>query len=375
MTVAILAGPASAVLLENLEPAIGVLASSAIGKGNDLAVRYELPANSSPEQILGLIRTIAAQKRVEHLVICCEPERPPMAYASLFITGTDEVARLTTTAFAVNATAFLDLVLGRTPDADGACFMAEQIEFVDHIFLGASTDDDANLAHSLARGLNPGARIFPLTEATVGSWQNTRSGAFDFEAALNNPGWRRLIDKQQSHAADGDRMTMIAYRARRPFHPERFSHFLQHDLQGVFRAKGFFWLASRMNEVGGLNLAGSELHCASAGIWWAARDERVRESEMPDRTRTQWQEPFGDRRQEFAVMALGVTPEMLQSQFDACLLTDPEMSEGPTTWKRLADPFPSWTSHHTHEHSHDHEGKCDHEHHHHDSDEHECCHH
>jgi G3E family GTPase len=205
-------------------------------------------------------------------------------------------------------------------------------------------------------------------------WQNARSVTFDFEAALNNAGWRRLIDHEQSPGKEGDRMTTLSYRARRPFHPKRFWRFLQHDLQGVFRAKGFFWLASRMDEVGGLNLAGAELHCASAGNWWAARDHQIRESEMPERTRRQWQEPFGDRRQEFAVMALGVTHGMIQSGLDACLLTDAEMSEGPAGWQRFTDPFPSWTSHHAHEHSHDHGDECDH-HHHHDSDEHECCHH
>jgi G3E family GTPase len=375
MTVSIIAGPASAVLLRELEPGIGVLANSTVLKGYERPLGYELPPNSSPEQILDIIRAIAEQKELEHLVICCEPERPPMAYASLFITADVDFARLTTTAFAVDASDFLDLILARSPEAEGACFLAEQVEFVDHIFLGSSGSDDTHLARSIASALNRDAEVSPLTETSVRNWQNTRTGVFDFEAALNNPGWRRLIDQEQPRDKRDDPVTTIAYRARRPFHPERFLHFLQHDLHGVFRAKGFFWLASRMNEVGGLNLAGSELHCASAGNWWAARGQQVRESEMPERSRKQWQEPFGDRRQEFAVMALGVPPEMLQSQFDACLLTDAEMSEGPTGWERFPDPFPSWTSHHAHEHSHDHGAECDHEHHHHDSDEHECCHH
>jgi G3E family GTPase len=345
-------------------------------QANDQLLRHELPPNSNPEQVLEKLGAVAEQKEIEHLIICCEPERPPMAYASLFVAGNPEgkaVGRLTTAAFAIDASAFLDLLLGRTPQADSACFVAEQIEFVDHIFLGPSTAEDTDLARSIAHTLNPDAEVSALTETNVRSWQNPRSRAFDFEAALNNAGWRQLIDQEQSAAKESDEITTIAYRARRPFHPERFWHFLQHHLEGVFRAKGFFWLASRMNEVGGLNLAGSELRCASAGSWWAARDHHIRESEMPDRTRRQWQEPFGDRRQEFAVMALEVTPGMIQSGFDSCLLTDAEMSAGPAGWQRFADPFPSWT-HHTHEHSHDHGEECDH-HHHHDSDEHDCCHH
>jgi hypothetical protein len=130
-----------------------------------------------------------------------------------------------------------------------------------------------------------------------------------------------------------------------------------------------------MDEVGGLNLAGSEVHCASAGTWWAARDQHSRETEMSPRTRAEWQEPFGDRRQSFAVMALDLDEGLLRSQIDACLLTDEEMAAGPVSWRDLPDPLPSWSTHahhHHHECDHDHEHECDHDH---GSGEHDCCHH
>src|SRR5204863_7487590 len=98
-----------------------------------------------------------------------------------------------------------------------------------------------------------------------------------------------------------------------------------------------------------------------------ARDQSSRAAEMPERTRNEWKEPFGDRRQTFAIMALEVDRHTLQSQLDACLLTDEEMAEGPEGWKNFADAFPSWSSH-AHHHDHD----CDH---HHDSEDHDCCHH
>jgi G3E family GTPase len=193
---------------------------------------------------------------------------------------------------------------------------------------------------------------------------------FDFEAALAGAGWRQLLDgAAPAHAAD-EKITTLAYLARRPFHPARFWNLLQTNFGKVFRAKGFFWLATRMDEVGGLNLAGLDLHCASAGTWWAAREQSDREAEMPERTRDEWKEPFGDRRQTFAIMALGADRRTLQSHLDACLLTDQEMADGPENWKNFDDPLPSWSSHAHHHHDHDHE--CDHQH---DSDEHDCCHH
>jgi G3E family GTPase len=201
--------------------------------------------------------------------------------------------------------------------------------------------------------------------------RNVSVASFDFEAALAGAGWRQLLDGAAPAHLTNERITALGYQARRPFHSSRFWELLHKNLGGVFRAKGFFWLATRMDEVGGLNLAGSELHCASAGTWWGARDQTSREAEMPERTRREWAEPFGDRRQTFAIMALEVDRSALQAQLDACLLTDEEMAEGPEGWKNFADPFPSWSTH-AHHHHHDHDHDC---HHHHDSEEHDCCHH
>jgi G3E family GTPase len=186
---------------------------------------------------------------------------------------------------------------------------------------------------------------------------------------LNGAGWRQLLESKQPTVSTDQKITAFGYRARQPFHPERFWNLLQQNWREVFRAKGFFWLATRMDEVGGLNLAGSELHCASAGNWWAAREASSGESEMPERTRAEWQEPFGDRRQSFAVMALDVDRATLQSALDACLLTDAEAAEGPDGWQNFTDPFPSWMSH---AHAHHHDDECDHDH---GSEAHDCCHH
>jgi G3E family GTPase len=182
---------------------------------------------------------------------------------------------------------------------------------------------------------------------------------------LDGAGWRQLIDAEKPPRGEYNGVAGFAYHARRPFHPERFSELLQGGLSGVFRAKGFFWLATRMDLVGGLNLAGRDRHCAAAGQWWAARDEHTREQEMPQRTRKEWKEPFGDRRQAIALMGVDFQVEACKAHLDACLLTDSEMSAGPESWATLSDPFPSWSGHvHTHECHHDHE-----------AGDHECCHH
>lgn len=383
MPVSIVAGPSAPTLLRSLGQTqtagrIGLLTNAELAPVVEGLTIFRL-TGSDPERIVGDIRRIAAEGTTDHLVILCEPDRPPMAYASLFVAGDHvpqtlaDVVHLIGTSFAIEAGSLVDAMLDRGTELLSACFLAEQLEFVSNILLAGNRDFE--LARAIAVALNPKARVTSIEKDPAATLAASGAPSFDFDAALDGARWRQLLDGQQSTPVIGDGIVAFPYRARRPFHPERFWTLMQHNLRGVFRAKGFFWLASRMNEVGGLNLAGSEIHCASAGTWWAARDQHSREAEMPERTRAEWQEPFGDRRQSFALLALNRDEDLLRSQIDACLLTDAEMAEGPASWHNLPDPFPSWSTHahnHNHEHDHEHDHECDHDH---GSGEHECCHH
>ncbi|MFL6520370.1 MAG: GTP-binding protein [Chthoniobacterales bacterium] len=360
-SVTIVAGPAARTVIDK-----------ALGNRETRPRVFEPVAGSNPGQIIEQIKTIAEDGETDHLIVQCEADTPIMAYASLFADPSGPLAslyELTTAAFAVAAATFLDSLLNRKATSISPCFLAEQLEFATDIVLdGLAQDPELPLARSIAQALNPRARIVPIAEAALIS-RDDAAGSLNFQKALEGAGWRKLIDEETSAIAGGSEVAAFGYRARRPFHPERFWALLQTGLPGLFRAKGFFWLATRMDEVGGLNLAGAEIQCASAGQWWAARDAHVRDSEMPERTRKEWQEPFGDRRQSFAVMAWGVNRDALQGQLNGCLLTDEEMVGGPDSWRSFVDPFPSWSAHaHAHTHEHDHE--CGHDH---DSHDHDCC--
>jgi G3E family GTPase len=347
MSVSIIAGTASDAVLAKLGPI-------------DSKQVFQPSHHSKPEEIVARLRSIAQSGEVAHLIIQCEPDRPLMAYAFLFTDELADVSRLVSAGFAIDAGVLLDCLLDRKLTSLSPSLIAEQMEFASDVFLDGA---DVAVAQSIAKTLNPCARVSSVINAAT--WLDGRSTALDFDEAINGAGWRKLLDGEDS--SSNENVTAFGYHARRPFHPERFSNLLQKGLRGVFRAKGFFWLATRMEEVGGLNLAGSELQCMSAGHWWAARDVQTRESEMPERTRKEWQEPFGDRRQSFAVMALSVSRDALERQFDSCLLSDDEMNGGEEAWRNFPDPFPSWAAH-AHQHHHDHE--CDHDH---GSHDHDCC--
>ena len=387
LSVSIVAGPSAPALFRQIaktkaKTRLGLLTSSRPNEDPATTTNLfveELPAvregdSHDPVRIAEQIRTIADKKVVDHLLLECDAGTPAMAFASLFVPQESsphpltDVARLTETVLAIAPSCLLDRLIHRRENADplSSCFIAEQLEFVSVVILdGTPSDQDFKLARDIVLSLNPRAQVMELSRiALEGSFGNTAT-SFDFAAALEGAGWRKLIDDQTKRKRDT--ISAFAYHSRKPFHPERFWNLLQQGFPGVFRAKGFFWLATRMDLVGGLNLAGAESHCAAAGNWWAARDDHARELEMPYRTRKEWREPFGDRRQALAFMGIDLDPENLRTQLDACLLTDAEAAAGPESWRDLVDPFPSWT-HHDHAHHH----KCDHDH---ESDEHDCCHH
>src|SRR2546421_832905 len=293
MSVSIIAGPASDAVLAKLN----LIESKQV---------FRPGPRSKPEEIVAQLRSIAEKREVAHLVIQCEADRPLMAYAFLFADELADVSQLTSGAFAIDAGILLDCLLDRKATSLSASLIAEQMEFASDIFLGGVTDGpDLALAQSIAFALNPRARVSPISNAaTLLDWHTT---SFDFDESINGAGWRKLLDAEES--ISNQKVTAFSYHARRPFHPDRFSTLLQNGLRGVFRAKGFFWLATRMKEVGGLNLAGSELQCMSAGHWWASRDAQTRESEMPERTRKEWRETFCDPRQTVALVVFNTRPE------------------------------------------------------------------
>ena len=115
-------------------------------------------------------------------------------------------------------------------------------------------------------------------------------------------------------------------------------------MPGVVRAKGFFWLASRMAWAGSWQLAGAVGRHEAAGFWFAAVPESrwPTDPEWREGVLRNWVEPHGDRRQEIVFIGVEMNEAALRHALDACLLTDVEMRGGPKAWARLPDPFPEW---------------------------------
>jgi G3E family GTPase len=320
-----------------------------------------------PARIRAQISAFAEKPLVDHLLIECDSKTHPIALASLFLPdGSDghrfsEIARLSSILLAADSKTLLSSIVQgtRAPGVASPCILADQIECADVVVLEReSSDRDFILACVVVSALNPRGRIVQKSSEAIPQDVVDAGRSFDFEAAFAGAGWRRLMEEGSGIQGDDHGVTTFVYRARRPFHPEKFWDLIQSPFPGVFRAKGFFWLATRMDMVGGLNIAGSECHYSPAGQWWAANAHSTH-TDVPDRLKKEWAEPFGDRRQAIAFMGIDLDSDDLVAQLDACLLGETEMQSGEHSWGALPDPFPEWSAK-THAH---------------ECDDHDCCHH
>jgi G3E family GTPase len=381
LPVSILTGPSTRDLLRDIVASdpncrFGLLASAS--EKSDIAsgllveelAETSSPGGYDPAQIGAQIAAFAEKATVDHLIIECDARTHPISFASLFVPPNGEgpslsqLTRLSSIVLSIDSDTLLNsLVHGNHASGlTSPCILADQIEVASLVVvMGDSSDADLTLSRAIISAINPRVRIVQRPPKTIPAKLLDAAVSFDFTAATEGAGWRKMIDEAASDRSNGQKgtVTTFAYLARRPFHPEKLWNLLAIGFPGVFRAKGYFWLATRMNVVGGLNIAGSESHYAPAGEWWAALRHRDGSSEIPRRFKKVWMEPFGDRRQAIAFLGIEVDRADLNAHLNACLLNDPEMAAGELGWATLPDPFPAWSTH-THDHV---------------CEDHDCCHH
>ena len=84
------------------------------------------------------------------------------------------------------------------------------------------------------------------------------------------------------------------------------------------------------------NQAADSLVLAPVAPWWASTNPGERPEADNDYISTRWYEPYGDRRQELVFIGTGMETEKLEAMLGDCLLTDEEMSAGPSGLRRPA---------------------------------------
>ncbi|KQQ53556.1 4-hydroxytetrahydrobiopterin dehydratase [Pseudomonas sp. Leaf127] len=319
------------------------------------------------EDLLEEVSRLARDGRFDYLLIESTGISEPLPVAETFTfrdeagTSLADIARLDTMVTVVDGVNFLldyqaaeslasrGESLGEDDDRSITDLLIEQIEFADVILLSKidliSSREREELLAILAR-LNAQAQIVPMVMGQVPLATILDTGRFDFDRAAQAPGWLRELRGEHVAETEEYGIASTAYRARRPFHPQRFFGFLNREWTNgkLLRSKGFFWLASKHQEAGSWSQAGGLMRHGPAGRWWrfVPRAHWPQDQESVTAIMEHWTPITGDCRQELVFIGQNIDFARLTAELDACLLTEAEMGLGSEAWSLLPDPFGDW---------------------------------
>ena len=317
------------------------------------------------EDLLNEIRELAYAEKFDYLVIESTGVSEPLPVAETFTFVDDEgkslreIAKLDTMVTVVDAESFpqdyseAQELVERDHSAEKddvrttSDLLVEQVEFADVLIVNkvdkVGKEKTSELCAMLRR-LNPEAKIIESTYCKVKIGDILNTGLFSFEKASNAAGWLKDLDKPRSEVDEYGFISFV-FKARRPFHSGRLASFLESAIRdGLIRAKGFIWLATRPKEMGVLAVAGSSCVLTPGGQWLAEipREEWNLSEEDFQETMKNWDEKVGDRGQEIVFIGQNISVVEMKKQLQDCLLTENELSKGSNSWRQFKDPFPSW---------------------------------
>ena len=319
------------------------------------------------EDLLLEVGKLAKEGRFDYLLIESTGISEPLPVAETF-TFRDEneqsladIARLDTMVTVVDGKNFLldyqaaeslasrGETLGEEDERSITDLLIEQIEFADVILISKidliSSREREELMAILER-LNAQAEIIPMVMGEVPLHKILNTGRFDFERAAQAPGWLQELRGEHVPETEEYGIASTAYRARRPFHPQRFFDFIDRPwVNGkLLRSKGFFWLASKHQDAGRWSQAGGLMRHGFAGRWWrfVPKSQWPQDEENIAAIMGNWQLSTGDCRQELVFIGQNIDFTRMRAELDACLLNDEEMALGVEGWRLLADPFGPW---------------------------------
>jgi G3E family GTPase len=317
------------------------------------------------EDLLVEVTRLAREGRFDYLLIESTGISEPLPVAETFTFEDDsgrclsEVARLDTMVTVVDALNFPRFVeededllargeaLNEADDRTVMDLLVDQIEFADVIVINKVDlvgDNHVERIRALLTRLNPAARLLEASHGRVPLGEILHTGRFDFERAARAPGWLKELRGEHIPETLEYGISSFVYRARRPFHPERFLEVVTGSLQGVVRSKGVFWLATRHDLAGNWSQAGSSCQAEPMGFWWATAEasEWPEDPEARAEIEAVWVEPYGDRRQELVLIGVDMVAEEIRVALDSALLTDEELRAGEAVWVTFPDPFTPW---------------------------------
>lgn len=317
------------------------------------------------EDLLVEIQNLAKMNSFEYLVIESTGISEPLPVAETF-TFEDEdgnslskSARLDTMVTVVDALNFLNdyqsaedlkdrnMEVGEDDHRTIAHLLVDQVEFADVILLNKAdlvSAEDLKHLYGVLRSLNTDAEIIETTRSNVDLDRILNTHKFDLAKASRAPGWLKIMRGEELSETDEYGVSSISFDERRPLHPERFWNFLNTEFEGLYRAKGYFWLATQPEFMAEMMIAGTAREFSPTGYWLAS----VPESQWPkdDRVRayiqSKWHPQFGDRYQRMVFIGKTTILPQIQEHLERCVFTDDELESSVEYLTQIRDPFGNW---------------------------------
>ncbi|OAQ54650.1 hypothetical protein HTG_03575 [Natrinema mahii] len=311
---------------------------------------------------------LARDRSFDHLLVESSGISEPAPVARLFTTESRVAALydVDTLVTVLDTPAFLEAFAGEdAPERRGeeddrplSDLLVEQVEVSNLVLLNkADRCREAELeeAEDLVGALQPDAETIRTEFAAVDPDQLLGAGLFDPDRVADLPGWKRALESGDDGAHDdhtdeehgdghddnhGHRhpdevygVSSFVYRARRPFHPERFAAVLRELPRSIVRSKGTAWLAD--NEMRVLIAgAGPSVRATAQGPWIASLPAVERDMYRSNRPDLEWHDEHGDRRTELVFIGTDYDEGALRAGLEDALVTDAERDDD------LEGPFP-----------------------------------
>ena len=226
--------------------------------------------------------------------------------------------------------------------------LTDQIEFANVIILNkADLIDPETLGFlkSAIKKLNPEASILESEFGKIDPKQILNTKLFDFDKAQHSAGWQKELQSEH-HTPETEEygISSVVFRNKRPFHPERLWEYLNQYPEGILRAKGLFWLASRSSDALNFSQAGGSFRLEKAGVWWSSMpmSHRVQYPsflENQEFIESRWDKNWGDRINELVFIGQHLNKEQILQDLTDCLINDYE-KELFDRKANFEDPFP-----------------------------------
>ncbi|WP_435552174.1 CobW family GTP-binding protein [Natrinema sp. CGMCC1.2065] len=307
---------------------------------------------------------LARDRSFDHLIVESSGISEPAPVARLFTTESRVAALydVDTLVTVLDTPAFLEAFAGedapeRRGDEDDrplSDLLVEQLEVSNLVLLNKAdrcTEAELEEAEELVGALQPDAETIRTEFAAVDPDRLLGAGLFDPDRVTDLPGWKRALESTDGegtdHEGDGRHddhhghhhpdevygVSSFVYRARRPFHPERFAAVLRELPRSIVRSKGTAWLADNEMRVS-IAGAGPSIRATAQGPWIASLPAVERDMYRSNRPDLEWHDEHGDRRTELVFIGTDYDEAALRKGLEDALVTDAEW-EGA-----LEGPFP-----------------------------------